>query len=141
MENKKGIASSIFQMKCPNCRKGNMFINNSIFPLKHLLKMPEHCPQCGQKMEIEVGFYYGTGYVSYGICVALSVINFIAYYLLIGITWRDNSIFHYLIANIAIILLLQPWIMRYSRVFYLYMFVRYKQNKYISSDFIQKNKP
>lgn len=129
------IFTSILKQKCPNCRKGNMFTNKSVFPLKDLLKMPDYCPECGQKMEIEIGFYYGTGYVSYGICVALSVAIFIAYYFVLGITWRDNSIFYYLGVNITLIILLQPWIIRYSRVLYLNMFVKYGQNKYIAEDF------
>lgn len=100
--------------------------------------MPEYCPECGQKMEIELGFYYGTGYVSYAICVALSIAIFILYYFTLGITWKDNSIFYYLATNIGILVLIQPWIVRYSRVLYLNMFVKYKQNKYIANEF--KNK-
>jgi uncharacterized protein (DUF983 family) len=135
MEKTGNTISAILKKKCPNCRKGEMFTNKSIFPLKNLLKMPDHCPHCGQKMEIEIGFYYGTGYVSYAICVLLSIIIFIAYYLLLGVTWRDNSIFYYLATNVALILLLQPWIVRYSRVLYLNMFVKYKQNRYIADAF------
>jgi hypothetical protein len=102
--------------------------------------MPEYCPNCGQKMEIEVGFYYGTGYVSYAICVAFCIFNFLWYYFLIGINISDNSIFQYLAVNILIIVLLQPWIMRYSRVLYLNMFVRYNQNKYIHEAFKSEHK-
>lgn len=90
-------------------------------------------------MEIEIGFYYGTGYVSYALCVALSVFNFIWYYLIFGITWRDNSIFYYLGTTVALTILLQPWIIRYSRVLYLHMFVKYKSNKYIAQEFKDKN--
>ena len=42
-------------MKCPSCHKGNMFTNKGIFPLNDLLKMPERCPVCNQKYEIEEG--------------------------------------------------------------------------------------
>ena len=34
--------------------------------------MNKECPVCGQPTEIEVGFYYGTSYVSYALTVALS---------------------------------------------------------------------
>ena len=122
---KPAVLPSILKMKCPNCRKGNMFTKKSIFPLKDLLKMPEECSVCGQKMELEVGFYYGTGYVSYALSVALFVFNFVWYYIFFGITYKDNSIFEYLITSISIIILAQPWLMRYSRVLYLYMFVKY----------------
>jgi len=89
------------------------------------MDMPEKCSECGQKMELETGFYYGTGYVSYALSVAFFVFNLVWYWLFIGLSFRDNSIFHYLITSITLIILAQPWIMRISRVLYLYMFVKY----------------
>ena len=50
---------SMAKKKCPNCRKGDMYCNKSIFPLKDMMNMPEHCPNCGMKYEIEVGFWFG----------------------------------------------------------------------------------
>jgi hypothetical protein len=102
-----------------------MFCNRSIFPLKDLLKMPERCSVCGQKMELEVGFYYGTGYVSYGLTVGLLGMCFVAYWLIFGLSYKDYSVFYALGSSVAIVLLLQPWLMRMSRVLYLYMFVKY----------------
>lgn len=90
--------------------------------------MPEECPECGQKMELEPGFYYGTGYVSYGLSVGVLAAVFIAYAALFGLSYMDNSIFIALAAAVAICLLLQPWLMRISRVLYLYMFVKYRQH-------------
>jgi uncharacterized protein (DUF983 family) len=125
MADKPSMVSSILQQKCPNCRKGKMFTQSSIFPLKRLLDMPERCSHCGQKMEIEPGFYYGTGYVSYGLSIALTVFNLIWYALFFGIRFSDNSLFWYMGVNIAIVLLMQPILMRYARVIYLSMFVQY----------------
>lgn len=122
---KPALLPSILRMKCPNCRKGDMFINKSVFPLNHMLDMPDKCAVCGQKMELEVGFYYGTGYVSYALSVGLFFFNLAWYWLLIGLSVEDNSVFYYLITSISIVVLLQPWIMRISRVLYLYMFVKY----------------
>jgi hypothetical protein len=107
-----------------------MFCNKSIFPLNRLLEMPETCPVCGQKMELEVGFYYGTGYVSYALSVGLLAIAFAVYWISFGLSYQDNSIIIALGTAIGIVLLLQPWLMRISRVLYLYMFVKYnKGNK------------
>lgn len=131
---KPALLPSILQMKCPNCRKGHMFTNKSILPLNHLLDMPEKCHVCGQKMELEVGFYYGTGYVSYGLSVGLFIFNFIWYWFLIGISYKDYSIFYYLITSIIIVVLLQPWLMRISRVLYLYMFVKYGKGSRMKSE-------
>lgn len=130
MAQKNSLAAGIAGMKCPNCRKGNMFTNKSIFPLGQLLKMPEHCPVCGQKMELEIGFYYGTGYVSYGLSVAVAVFNIVWFAIFVGFSWKDNSMFWYLGITIAMLLLLQPLLMRYSRVLYLYMFVKYGSSPY-----------
>lgn len=126
--------SAMAHMKCPNCRKGNMFSNNSILPLGKLLSMPEKCTECRQPFELEVGFYYGTGYVSYAISVGLFFINAILYAVIFGFSYQDNSIYYYLIASTSIVLILQPWIMRYSRVLYLNMFVKYKQGSTIKSE-------
>lgn len=128
MANKPGLLSSITGMKCPNCRKGPMFINKSIFPLKEMMQMPKNCPVCGQKMELEIGFYYGTGYVSYGLSVAIAVFNIVWYAVLVGFSWKDNSVWWYLGITVGMLLLLQPWMMRLSRVLYLYMFVKYQGN-------------
>ena len=110
-----------------------MITTPSIFPLRDLLRMPERCKVCGQKMELEVGFYYGTGYVSYGLTVALIFACFITYWLIFGLSYKDNSIFYALGASIAISVLLQPWLMRISRVLYLYMFVKYGKGSYVKS--------
>lgn len=129
-----GRLSSILTMKCPKCRKGHMFSNKSVFPLNQMLDMPEQCPVCGQKFELEVGFYYGTGYVSYALSIALFFINFIWYYLIFGISLEDNSIYYYLISSTAIVIILQPWLMRISRVLYLNLFVKYGEGNAIKSE-------
>lgn len=119
------LLPSMLTMKCPNCRKGRMYTQKSVFPLRSMLQMPEHCSECGQKMELEPGFYFGTGYVSYGLTVALLATVFIAYAVLVGLSYKDNSIFIALATAVGITLVLQPWLMRISRVLYLYMFVKY----------------
>ncbi len=90
--------------------------------------MYDNCPVCGQPMELEVGFYYGTGYVSYALTVAISVATFIAYWVLIGISINDNSLFIWLGVNIAILVLSLPYLMRLSRALWLSFFVRYDAN-------------
>lgn len=87
--------------------------------------MPEKCPVCNQRYEMETGFWYGTGYVSYALAVALSVATFIAWTVIIGISVNDNRVFYWLGFNALLLIVLQPWLMRLSRVIYLYFFVRY----------------
>ncbi len=98
-----------------------------------LLDMPERCPVCGQKFELEVGFYYGTGYVSYGLSVALYVFNLVWYWLIFGLSFHDNSMITYFVTSTVIVVLLQPWLMRISRVLYLNMFVKYGKGTRLKS--------
>jgi len=122
---------SILTMKCPRCRRGNMFTDSNAYrrlSLKHIFDMPEHCPVCAQKYDMEPGFWYGTGYVSYALAVAISVSSFVAWWVLIGISTDDNRIFYWLIFNAVLLLVLQPWLMRLSRVIYIRFFVPYDPN-------------
>lgn len=92
--------------------------------------MHEHCPVCGQATEIEVGFYYGTGYVSYALSIALLVATFIAWKLIFGVTFAidDNRIFWWMGVSFTILFALQPVIMRQSRTLWLSWFVSYDKD-------------
>jgi hypothetical protein len=87
--------------------------------------MNKECPVCGQPTDIEVGFYYGTSFVSYGITVFLSVVSFIVWFLTIGISAYDNRFVYWLIFNAVFLLCLQPWLMRFSRSLWISWFVKY----------------
>ena len=122
---------SILTMKCPRCRKGQMFKDNNPYSklsLKHVFDMHDNCPVCNQKYDLEPGFWYGTGYVSYALAVAVSVTTFVTWFVLIGVSTDDNRIFYWLILNAILLILLQPWLMRLSRVIYIRFFVRYDMN-------------
>lgn len=92
------------------------------------MKMNEVCPLCGQHMEIEVGFYYGTSYVSYVISILLSVVTFLSWWILFGMSVNDNRLFWWMGVNIGILVFLQPYLMRLSRTLWLSIFVRYNPN-------------
>ena len=118
-------------MKCPRCRRGHMFKDANPFKglkLSHIFNMHEHCPECGQKYDLEAGFWYGTGYVSYALAVAVSVTTFVAWLVLIGISTEDNRIFWWLGLNTALLVIIQPWLMRLSRVIYIRFFVKYDEH-------------
>lgn len=102
-----------------------MFVNKNPWNLKKVFAMPVRCPECNQLYELEVGFWYGTGYVSYVLSVAVSVATFVAWYVLIGMSVQDSRFFWWLGLNMALLIIIQPWLMRLSRVLYLYFFVRY----------------
>lgn len=123
-----GYIGSMLKMRCPRCRRGHMFKDGNAYRqlrLRHIFDMPEKCPVCGQTFEMEPGFWYGTGYVSYALAVALCVASFIAWWVLIGISTEDARIFYWLGANAILLVTLQPWMMRLSRVIYIRFFISY----------------
>lgn len=124
-QEKPNYTWSLFTMKCPRCRRGHMFSDPNPWKLRRTMKMPDKCPVCGQIYELEVGFWYGTGYVSYGLAFLLSVVTFIAWWLVIGLSTEDNRFFWWMGLNGALLVFLQPWLMRFSRAVYLYIFVKY----------------
>ena len=118
-------------MKCPRCRRGPMFMNNNAYKglsLKNIFHMHDNCPVCNQKYDMEPGFWYGAGYVSYALAVAISAATFVAWLVLIGISTEDNRIFYWLGFNALLLVALQPWMMRMSRVIYIRFFVGYDEN-------------
>ena len=128
---------SMLTMRCPRCRRGPMFKDGNAyrkFSMKHVFDMHDNCPVCNQKYDMEPGFWYGTGYVSYATAVAVSVSSFVAWWVLIGISVSDNRVIWWLGFNSALLILLQPWLMRLSRVIYIRFFVSYDNN-------YDKNKP
>ncbi len=123
---------SVLTNRCPRCREGKLFVDDNSYHLKHTTKMNEKCPKCGQTTDIEVGFYYGTSYVSYLIGVVISIFVFLSWWLILGFSISDNSLFYFLGVNAFLLIALQPPLMRWSRTLWLSWFVKYDpewQNK------------
>lgn len=122
--NEPGILQ-LFRCKCPRCRKGDMFQTKNPYKLKSFMKMNDQCPVCGQDLDIEVGFYYGSSYVSYAFAIALSAFTFVVWWFTIGFSLNDNRLFYWLAVNAVILIALQPPLMRMARTIWLAFFVRY----------------
>jgi len=114
--------------------------------------MPARCPECGQLFELEVGFWYGTAYVSYAITVVFSALSFVFWLLTIGFSLAENDhrIIWWLAINGILMIVLQPWFMRFSRALYLYFFVSYHEDykntapktfDYTTEDFFLRDEP
>ena len=123
-----GLFTSILKNKCTRCRKGNLFQNGNAYNFKSTMKMYEHCTVCGQPLEPEVGFYYGTAYVSYGLSLMICAMGFILWILSIGISLNDNRIFWWMGVNALLLLALQPLLMRLFRTIWLAIFIHYDPN-------------
>lgn len=121
----RGYLASTLGCRCPRCRDGKLFKNPTSISFKKNLEMNKDCPVCGQPTEIEVGFYYGTSYVSYVMTVALSVTTLVAWWVLIGFSTEDSRFFYWMGSNALLLILLQPLIMRLSRSFWISWFVKH----------------
>lgn len=111
---------SILLQKCPRCHEGDLF-EGKPYQLKRFMKMPQHCPKCGQPYHLEPSFYTGAMYVSHALQVALFTAVFVA----LRVLWNppDNV---YIIAIISSAILLFPLTLRLSRSIYINFFVNYK---------------
>lgn len=121
----RGYLSSALGCRCPRCREGKLFMYPVSAGMKKNMKMNDTCPVCGQPTEIEVGFYYGTSYVSYAMAIALSVATLAAWWVIIGFSTEDNRFFYWMGFNAVFLLVLQPWLMRVSRSLWISWFVKF----------------
>lgn len=124
----KTYLGAVFNNNCPRCREGKIYESANAYKYGQTIKMNEVCPVCKQPTEIEVGFYYGTGYVSYAISVAFSVATLVAWWVIIGFSLDDNRFFWWMGINAVVMLALQPLFMRLSRTLWLSWFVSYDKN-------------
>ena len=114
---------SILTGTCPKCQKESMYLDQNLLHLGNILKMNEKCSHCGLKYQIEPSFFYGAMYVSYALNVATGIAAFIVSYLIFSTSLKVAFI-----AIIASIILLFPFILRWSRNIYINMFVSYDPN-------------
>ena len=121
----RGYFTSTLTCRCPRCRDGKLFQHPVSISFKKNMMMNKTCTICGQPSEIEVGFYYGTSYVSYGITVGLSLLSLAVWALTIGLSTEDNRFFIWMGVNAVLLIVLQPWLMRLSRSFWISWFVKY----------------
>ncbi len=124
-EKRPGYLLSVLTNKCPRCRESFIYKEKSSYKLSSVVKMVDKCTVCGQPTEIEVGFYYGTGYVSYALSVAICVASCIAWWVLIGFSFEDNRFLTWIISNAIMLIVIQPPLMRLSRTLWLSWFVKY----------------
>lgn len=118
-----GFYSSILRLRCPKCRQETMFKKKGLFVFIKPLEMHENCSQCGQKYEIEPGFWLGALWTSYPIVVLIET-PFIFY----AISTPEISLVSMFALMIAIFLLLFPAITRLGRSIWAHIFIKYQAN-------------
>ncbi len=117
---KPPLLISMFRMKCPKCGKGGVFTQKHILPLSKCLDVHKHCPECGQLLQNETNNGIG---INYALTVMVMFLNLLWYWPIFGLSYKDNSFYYFLASTIGVTILLQPWLMRMSRVIYLYFFI------------------
>lgn len=116
------LLPALLSMKCPSCRRGFVFKHNSIFPLGQTVALKENCPHCGQQLKSESN---NGGGINYALTVIVFFLNLTWCWPLFHITYTDNSIYYYLATSTIVVVLMQPWLMRISRMIYLYLYINY----------------
>lgn len=112
---------SVITLRCPRCRVGFLFKNQNPYVFREIFEMHNNCTHCGQKVEIEPGFYYGAMYASYALTIAWLVAVWVVFLFLIP----QFTVLQYLLAGIGSMVALQPVFFRISRSVWSHMFVKY----------------
>jgi hypothetical protein len=129
-ENKPALLPAFFRLRCPNCRKGFVFQNKSVFPLGKTVALKQHCDVCNQKLVSEKNNGQGINYALTMVVFLLNLVWYCPIYLALKKNpnehwYENNSMEWYLVSSIAVVILLQPWLMRIARMMYLYLYVSF----------------
>jgi uncharacterized protein (DUF983 family) len=103
----KSRFNAVILGRCPICLEGPVF--------RSLLGMYKDCPRCGVHYERETGYFLNAMFFAY--VIGFLIIAPTALYLYI----RGTSTFWFTIIISAELLLLWPWIFRYSRILWLHV--------------------
>jgi uncharacterized protein (DUF983 family) len=115
---------SILGLKCPRCFKGKLFSEPNFFKLSKLGEMPDKCEVCGQRFQLEPGFYFGAAWMSYTLNVLMILIAAPLLYIYAGLKEPLTLI----VVVISLLLLITPWTFRVSRAIWIHLFVKFDPN-------------
>ncbi|WP_347160227.1 DUF983 domain-containing protein [Pontibacter chitinilyticus] len=117
------LAEAILACKCPRCRQGEVFTHSAL-NLRKFDSMYTECPVCGLHYEVELGFFWGAMYISYGFSVSIILMAGVLLYYLAN----DPPMWVYLAVVATLIIVSTPVLFRYARIFMLYFFGGIKYN-------------
>ena len=113
---------SILLCRCPKCHEGQLFIDQNPYHLSKLSEMVKICPVCGFDVENETGFHFLSMYMSYIVSMGFSFAFIIPLTFILGLDWIPKL----LIMNAVILIILWPFIFRWSRMISLWATVKWK---------------
>ena len=115
------LLTSIVKLKCPRCRKGDLYIKRGLFVYKDVLKMYDNCPNCGLHYEIEPGFWIGALWMSYPIVVAIELP-----FLFMALLTTTHSPWLFFGLMIVAFIITYPLMLRLGRSIWIHISVHYK---------------
>lgn len=115
---------SILNCKCPQCRKGDLFLHKFSFNVLKTTLTKENCSVCNLKFMREPSFFYGAMYVGYGLSVAIGIALYIISTLFFNLDMKQS-----LIVITTGLFILAPWSSRLARVIWIYIFIKYQKDK------------
>ena len=117
---KRSLTQSLFGMKCPRCREGDLFKTSTI-SFQKPFEMLDSCPTCKQRYNPEPGYYYGAMFISYIFWGWFSILFCLTLVFLLN--WSVNSAFVLLIIISSVFFV---WIFRVSRSIWIHINVKYR---------------
>lgn len=99
-------------------------MSNNPYNLPKMFEMHGHCSHCGLRFMIEPAFFFGAMYVSYGLTVALGVATFVLAHI-----FFNPGVWEVVGALTAVLVLGSPLILRFSRITWMNLFIRYDPQK------------
>lgn len=113
---------SILFNKCPKCHEGDFIIEKNVLKLHKTFKMHENCSVCGLKYMMEPSFFFGAMYINYALTVGIAIITFVIGTLFFELNFSENFI-----PIILVLLVTAPLSLRYSRIIWINLFVKYTE--------------
>lgn len=103
-----------------------------MFPLSKCLALKDECEICGEKMKSESN---NGGGINYALTMLLFFLNLLWYWPVfssspvLGLSYKNNSVFYFLGISTFVVILAQPYLMRLSRMVYLYLYVGFGHSR------------
>jgi hypothetical protein len=116
---------SMLGLKCPRCRKGTLFSRKGLLVYRNIFDMPDHCSHCGQKFEIEPGFWIGAMWISYPFVVAIEMP-----FLFLALFSDGIYVWMYFGLMVLAFLITWPFLVRIGRSAWIHVVVRFDPESY-----------
>ena len=121
----KSTLKAIAKAKCPQCHQGDLF-SVPVYSYRKLSEVNKTCSVCGANFHAEPDFFYGAMYVSYAFSVALVITTMVV----LNVLMERPEVWMYLTMVAVSNVILLPFMLRYSKVLYLYNLGKLKYRGY-----------